>query len=344
MKISTKQRDISIDLVKVIAIIGVVIIHTCLFDAIVFSPDWLSSLLWRSLAGASVPLFLMSSGAIMLDSSKEISLKKLYLKNILRIILAMVVWGTVYKVYHLSLSGNLSVVNAVNGIKEVLFFNQEFHFYYLHMILIVYAFLPITRLLTSNASQRQLQYILLLWFALAVIYPTVLPFYPFNRFEGMTIQWGINLTYASIGFGILGYYLKKYTIGRAKALLLILLGLVLTFSLTLYKSGETGGLYEHFLNGNGVPVCLLASGIFTMAKATHIKSAKLQNLISWLSKSSFCIYLVHMLVMYALHGIGITVVSPYIISIPLIALLNLVLSIIVYFILSKIPFVKRWLI
>ena len=339
------ERDISIDIIKVIAIIGVVIIHTCRFDVPVLSPDWLSSLFWRSVCGAGVPLFLMASGAIMLDEAKELSIKKLYLKNILRIIIAMFVWGIVYKIYHLLKADTFSIVTLIGAVKEVLFFNQEFHFYYLHMILIVYAFLPITRVFINSASQTQLKYALLLWFVLAIVYPALLAFGPFNRLGGITNQWGINLTYASIGFGILGYYLKKYPLARAKALILLICGLLLTFGLTLYKSRDIGMLYENFLNGNSVPIYLLSVGIFGLVKDININSEKLKNTVSWLSKSSFCIYLVHMLIMYLMKEIGMNIdFAPYIISIPLFAFLLLALSITFYFVLSKIPFVKKWLI
>ena len=341
----TNKRNISIDLVKLIAIIGVVIIHSCDFSAPVASASWSFSLLWRTLSGAAVPLFLMSSGAVMLSSQKELPLKKLYFKNILRILIAMVFWGIAYKIYHLLQINALTFQSFINGVKEVLVFNQEFHFYYMHMMLIVYVFLPVTKIIINNASKNQLIYLLLLWFFFAIIYPGLRQFYPFNLFGGITTMWGINLTYASIGYGIMGYYLKKYPLSVFKSVVLIFAGIFSMFALTFYKSSQLGVLYEHYLAGNCICAFMLAGGIFSLALNIRINSPKAKWLISYLSKSSFCIYLVHMLVMYVLKENGInTNFAPNIISIPLFAFLVFGISLVFYFILSKIPFVKKWLV
>lgn len=345
MNFSDSKRNVSIDLIKVFAIIGVVIIHTCTFDTPIASADWNFALFWRSISGASVPLFLMSSGAIMLEQSKDISFKKLYKKNILRIILSMFVWAAIYKIYHLNDAENLSFHTALDSFYEIIFFNHEFHFYYMHMIIIVYMFLPVTRTLVKHSGQKQLLYILFLWFAFAIIYPTIKRFYPFSFFEGMTTMWGINLTYASIGFGILGYYLKKYPLTKLYSLILAFSGFGLVFGLTFFKSFTSGILYEHFLAGNGLPVCIMAAGIFSFLVSVNLESTGICFVLTSLSKSSFCIYLVHMLVMYILKSNGInTSFAPKIISIPSVAVLNIAISYAVYFVLSKIPIVKNWLI
>jgi len=339
------KRDISIDLVKLIAIIGVVIIHSCDFSLPVASIDWNLSLFWRTLSGASVPLFLMASGAVMLDCNKKITLKKLYLKNILRILVSMFFWGVLYKIFHLSQSNGLTLSTAINGVKEVLFFNQEFHFYYMHMILVVYAFLPITRLIVAHADQKTLRYLILLWFLFAIIYPTLKQFYPVNLFGGMTTMWSINLTYASIGYGILGYYLKKYPLSITKSIICFLSGVISMYTLTLFKSVCQGVLYEHFLSGNTFCAAFLAAGIFGFSRCIDISSINLKSFISWISKASFCVYLVHMFVMYFFKDNGFTVsFGSYIISIPVYAFLIIAVCLVIYYILSKIPLVRKWLV
>ncbi len=345
MNTKLTERNISIDFIKLIAIIGVVIIHHCSFVMPVGDKGWTEALILRSLAGASVPLFLMASGAVMLDSNKPLSLKKLYLKNILRIIIAMLFWGMLYKLYHLNEADNLSFGTAVSAFKEVIFFNQEFHFYYMHMIILVYVFLPITRTLASMLDKKQLQYAVLLWFTLAIAYPTLKRFYPFSEIQGMTTMYGINLTYASIGYGLAGYYLKKYNISNTLALILLISGFAMTFGLTFYKSTDSGVLYEHFLAGNGIPVCFMAIGIFSLCLKFSCLSNKMNSSVVYISKSSFLIYLVHMIVKYSLEKYGLIVngISAFI-SILLNSFINIIICIGIYFVLSKIPLVKKWLI
>ncbi len=345
MKNDLTNRNISIDFIKFIAIIGVVIIHHCSFVMPVGTNGWTETLIVRSLAGASVPLFLMASGAVMLDSAKPLGLKKLYFKNILRIIIAMLFWGMVYKFYHLNEAGKLSADTAISAFKEVLFFNHEFHFYYMHMILLVYVFLPITRTLANSLNKGQFSYAIVLWVAFAVAYPTLKRFYPFSEIQGMTTMYGINLTYASIGYGLIGYYLKKYNMPSLLAFVFLIAGLSMTFGLTFYKSIGSGVLYEHFLAGNGIPVCFMAIGIFSLCMRISLKSVKTKSCIVYISKSSFLIYLVHMLVKYTMEKYSLLLGSRFaLLSIPINAVINLLICIAIYSVLSKIPLIRKWLV
>ncbi len=98
MNLKTKNettRDVGIDLLKTIAILGVIMIHMCSggYSNTIPSFDWLSSVFWGSITRASVPIFFMCSGALLLTPYKEVSLKKLYTRNLLHIVVAMFVWA-----------------------------------------------------------------------------------------------------------------------------------------------------------------------------------------------------------------------------------------------------------
>ena len=339
------KRDVGIDLVKVWAIFCVVVIHTCNYELAVGSRDWIVNIALGTFVRGGVPLFLMASGAVMLEPQKTIILKKLYLKNILRIITAMVFWGIAYKIYRLFDAGALSMPNVWQAVKEVLVFNQEFHFYYIHIILIVYIFVPITRIIIKNAGKRELQYLLAVWFVFAVLYPTLKPFWPFSLFGGFTVLWEINMVYAAIGYGILGYYLKKYAIAKGWDVFLAVAGFLFIFLTTVIISLRRGYLYEHFLSGMSLGTAALAVGSFCFLNRIKITGKRVESAVIWLSKASFCIYLVHMLVIYFMKRAGITAeLGPDIISIPLMAVITIAFSCIVYFVISKLPVANKWII
>lgn len=342
-----KKRNLTIDLIKACAILGVLVIHVdsaVLTQNLVGTFSWTSGLFWGVLFRASVPLFLMASGAIMLDYDKTLSLKKLYFHNIARIVVAMLVWGFGYKLYHLWQAGQMNLPMIWYSIKRLLLFDQEFHFYYIHMILIVYVFLPITRIFCEKADKKLLVYAICVWAVLGIIYPTIKTFKPFTLLSGLTGQWAINLTFASIGYGILGYYLKNYTPPRGIAVACFCIGFAVTFGMTFYSSYNDGALNELFLQGTGPGVCLLAVGIFSLASYVNIKGG-LAKLVTYISKASFCIYLSHMFVLYALEGFGITAkIFPAIISVPIISVCVLLICMGIYWILSKIPILSKWII
>lgn len=115
-ELAKRERDYGIDLIKVFAIIGVVMIHTCTTGYSgnsILSFDWISSIFWGSVSRASVPLFFMCSGALLLDPSRELTLRKLYTKNVLRIVVSMLVWASFYKVFHLAVGKALTVANLI---------------------------------------------------------------------------------------------------------------------------------------------------------------------------------------------------------------------------------------
>ena len=345
MKKISVNRDISIDIIKFLAMIGVVMIHSCSFDVPIASPDWCFSLFYRSLTAASVPLFLMASGAVMLNSEKEVPLKKLYFKNMLRLFIAMMVWGVAYKIYHLYDENLMSSQNMIKAVKEVFFFNQEFHFYYIHMMFIVYMFLPVTRSFVNSASKNTVAYFLVLWFLFGCVYPSMMGTPLLNSYSGMVTQYGINMTYASIGYGVLGYYLRKYPLNKLTSLVLILAGISAIFATTYINSVKYGVLYERSFEGVNIYVCTLAIGVFSLFAGADLKKRPARAVVVWGSKASFGIYLVHMLVMHLSKDAGLSVgMASYIISVPLFAFTILAISALVYFILSIIPVLKKWIV
>ncbi len=343
-----EKRNVSIDLIKTIAIIGVIAIHagsSLLSINKIGSFEWTSGLFWASFFRASVPLFLMTSGALMLDTSKNITLKKLWFHNIARIVVAMLFWGLAYKIYHLIDGQQFTISNLWYALKRLLLFDQEFHFYYIHIILIVYAVLPITRLFIEKADKKLLEYALAVWFLLAILFPTVKDFYPFNLLSGLTNQWLINMTWASVGYGILGYYLKKYPLSIRASLICLIAGFAVVFGFTFYMSQKYGMLYELFFQGMSVGVCLYAAGIFSVALFAGEKLVgKLSKIIVYISKASFCIYLSHMFVLYRFAKLSLTPQTLAIITVPLISVLALLICTGIYAVISKIPILKKWII
>lgn len=347
---STKKRDVAVDLIKTIAIIGVIIIHisTGANANPIGSLGWLTGNFFGSITRASVPLFLMCSGTLFLNAEKELPLKKLYFKNILRLIIAMVFWATAYKVYHLLRSGNLSVQNLWSDFKNVLFFNQEFHLYYIHIMLLIYVLLPVVRVITKNADKKTLEYALIVWFILAVVFPTFSGFWPLNMLSGIPIQWRINLAYGSIGYCILGHYLKKYPLRTSVSVISAAVGLAITYGGTVFMSVKDEAYCTIFLQGMSVGVCFLAIGIYGICvKIAPMMGKVMAFFTNYTSKASFCIYLVHMFILYEFGNFKFNISSmeiPEIISIPLVTVCCFILSTFVYFVLSHIPVVKKWLV
>ena len=345
--LTARRRDLSVDLLKAVAIFGVIIIHTCSYSYDIASFNWTSSVFWGSAVRASVPLFFMCSGALLLRPEIELPMKKLFTKNILRIIVAMLIWAMAYKIFHLLAAHSLSLASLLQAFKEVLLFNQEFHFYFLHIILLVYLFLPVTRIITKYAEKSQLEYLLALWFALGILFPSVISYWPFKLLSSIPLQYKLNMTYSAIGYGLLGYYIKRYPLKkRSWYAISLAIGFIITFGGTCVFSLVKGTFDTQFLEGMSVGVCLMAAGIFGLCVSSRdVENEKLRRVIVYLSKASFCVFLTHVFFVYALSALGIAAtILPSIVSTPLIACIILLGSVLIYMVLSRIPIIKDWII
>ena len=60
--------------------------------------EWNAINVYSGLARFAVPIFVMISGALFLDPKKDIPIRKIYSKYILRIVIAFVFWSVVYAV------------------------------------------------------------------------------------------------------------------------------------------------------------------------------------------------------------------------------------------------------
>lgn len=343
------QRNPKIDLVKTAAIWNVVVCHVAaapFSGGTVGTAPWYAALLWASLSHACVPLFFMASGALLLKPEKELTLKKLYTRNFLRIATALFFWAFCYKLVSLKLMDSLTLPDVMDAVKHLLLFHHEEHFYYLHITLLAYAALPVTRLIARYADKRLLEYMLALWFLLGILYPTVRTFWPFTLLSGIPVQWRMNMAYASIGYMLLGYYLSVYhpRPNRGASGLTLLAGFLLAFCGTCGLSCRAGRSDEHFLEGMGVAMFLVALGIWGLCQAVSL-SQKGGLLVCFMSRASFCIYLTHIFVLQAFARWGLRAIDgPVLLTAPLISGLMICYCCVGYAVLSRIPFVRRWLI
>ena len=95
----------------------------------------------------------------------------------------------------------------------------------------------------------------------------------------------------------------------------------------------------------GTAIVSARQGIFGLCLSVKQPRAVLRRIAEYGSKASFCIYLVHVFFIYIFSRLGVSAgLLPPLIGVPLLALAYLACSTAVYFVLSRIPIVNRWLI
>lgn len=154
----TGSRIAAVDYAKTLAIVCVVMIHVSsevLLGRQIGSAAWLEGLFWSSLARGAVPLFLMCSGVLFLDRSGGLSVRRIWKRNIPHILLALLVWAAVYKLVPRFLHEKLTAEVLRTILLELLCGQHEGHLYFLHIMLLVYAALPVTYTFAANADEKR---------------------------------------------------------------------------------------------------------------------------------------------------------------------------------------------
>ncbi len=356
-KTETGGRILYPDMLKFFAIVGVLIIH---ISAVgfggyrVLSANWYICVLWGSAVRWSVPVFFMCSGIFFLDGERSFPLRRMYTKYILRLAAALIFWACLYELRDL-IAGYLH--NGVwefslikRAVRNLATGSTHFHLYFLYIMILIYALVPLMRVFVLSADKRTTQYFLVVWFALADVLPMLRHFYPFRLLKGIPAQYAVNLTYAMLGYFVLGSYLHRYPPQKRTRRILYALGaagFVLTVGATAAVSGVRHAAQVLFLEGTAPNVAFMAAAVFLLTQelAEKVRSQRFKGIISLASKSSFCIYLTHDFFNILLRGqhVDVFMLSPAV-SVPMLGAAVFAMSLCVYFVLRRIPGVNRYLI
>lgn len=341
-----KTRDVGLDVVRSLAILFVLVIHTAGSGLTQSpgSPDWWAAMLWGVPARPTVPLFFMCSGALLLG--RDVTPKRIFTHNMPRILCAMFAWAFLYRFAALVDDG-FTLAGLWDAVKRTLLLQHEFHFYFLHMLILVYAFLPAAAVFLRSASRRETEYLLALWFVTGILIPLLAGFWPFTLVEPLELRYKMGKAYAYLGYAVLGHYLRRYggTIPRKWYALALAGGLAFTFGGTAFFSLRRGELYGAFLEGTSPGPMLMALGLFGLAVTQKGWPAPVVKVTGRLAQASFCIYLCHILFQRAFLRLGIDAgASPCLLTIPLVSLLLLAASCLTWEVLRRVPIVKTYLI
>ncbi|MEG2929604.1 MAG: acyltransferase family protein, partial [Oscillospiraceae bacterium] len=92
----SKERIVYLDLLRIFSIFCMILLHVSAskwYTTSVNSFEWQVLNIYDILVRFCVPVFVMISGAFFLDANREYTIKKLFSKNILRIIVAFIFWS-----------------------------------------------------------------------------------------------------------------------------------------------------------------------------------------------------------------------------------------------------------
>jgi len=336
------------DTLRALATFGVILIHVSspvvkmAYGGKQMDYWWVGNFIDSSIR-FSVSTFLMLSGAALL--SKRYTLIDFYKKRFARVLVPFLFWMVAYWIFNWY---NLDAGNQPHGLKPIyhwainIFVEKgiSMHFWFIYMLLFLYIFTPFLGWWIQKRSNKTIGYVLLGWVVLNFAHMVGLihtDFPPFVNKIYMNIRYG--------GYMILGYYLSKRNTSGLKYIIssavLFIASILFTAIITYYASKRANEFQEIYYSNLSINAMIQCIAIFILIKNTRIKNKVLSWIRDIVSKYSFGIYLVHIMVIgvFYLHDFFWTMCHP-LISIPAVAISTLIVSTLIVYILQKTPVLK----
>ena len=344
-----QKRQYNLDLLRIFACFMVLILHVAGHNWGKVSPDsleWHAFNFYDVLVRSAVPLFLMLSGKLFL-SRDDISLKKLFSKNILKIVFVYLLWSFLYAV------DKIGIRNIIASPDISLLFSvtvaSKYHLWYLPALVSVYLLVPVFISMKPYKDGKILNYAAILTFIFTVVRYSVF-LLPINASLKSLLE-EINFPFdLYAGYFLFGYILDKYKDKLKKVHSIIL---VLTFFITVAAT-SLGSYYLSANAGEGVAVLYNSLFISTFIEAAIIfllflrlsvppVGKTVSTVIKKASLYTFFVYLFHPFIIEHLDlwfEVDSLSFSP-IISVPALSVLLFVLCMTVAMIIDRIPVVRR---
>jgi surface polysaccharide O-acyltransferase-like enzyme len=341
-----KRRETELDILRIGALLMVILVHLCGIQIETLpasDQNWQLLVFLRGLVTWEVPVYVMISGRFFLDPERNCTFRKIG-NSILRLGLAFALWSLVYQIYYV-ITGVYADLNWKGILSEAL--SGPYHFWYLWMLIFMYAITPFLRKITEDKKLMEYFIILYLAFQFLTEYGPELPL------VGTTINQILSKTYFHFtlgfsGYYILGFYLYKYRLSDKAEMLLYAVGTVLLLAAACANTsrsideGFEDVWYTQYLLPN-IIIESMAVYTFAVKRLSKLRiSDKAVRLITTLSDYSFGVFLIHALVIELCARIGLTptLIHP-LIMVPVFTALVYAVCHLAAVLLRKIPFIGK---
>lgn len=352
-EMNVSSRKIYLDILRIFATFAVISIHVIAepwLQLDVTSSEWATVNWYHSSTRWAVPLFIMISGALFLNPDKEINIKNLYTKNILRILCAFAFWSILYAVVNYTSITDF-ITNSLTG---------HYHLWFCYMIIGIYIMLPIIRKL--SAAKDVMKYFLIVVFIFQFLVPDIIrelqqQYYNDwllglgNAANNIFSNAGITPVTCCVAYFIFGYFFSTTELSKKKRIAIYILGVYGIIATSLYT--HIFSVFQKcprniYHAANTTNVLFATIGIFCFAKYELSKirfSHKMQAALETISNYSFGIYLSHALCIEIIMLLGFNALTFHpSISTPIMILLTYLLSLALSAILNNIPFLKKYIV
>lgn len=345
MVIKMKKRYYWVDIIKIIACILVIINHSAgyIFEYAgkTNTTTTVYSIIF-SICKMGVPLFILSTGYLLLKDDKVDSYKKTF-QRIYRIIIPLLGISFLHYIWVVG----INKINIIEFLTKFITQPRQIYLWYLYMLIGLYLIIPFIQKMLKNFEKKDY----LVFTILFLIIPSILPLLKVFFSISFSHYFSQALFPIFIALLVSGNYIAKIDLKRSylfTAVICFILS-ISAFSGYMIYTYQTTQKISYALDSYNLLLILPAITLFYICR--YIFENKSFNkitskIISEISLTTFGTYLFHFLIIYQVYNLGIIQkifsFNVYLGFITLISSIFIGCTILV-FILRRIPIIKKFL-
>lgn len=327
-----KNRVNSISLIRALAILCVVLIHS-LPNQNKIELDLLSMRTLTFIGSVmrwSVPAFVMITGTLLLPRCESYGK---CMKRAGRILIVLLVFGFAMAMLQNVFESGFSLQTVLASLKDVISGNTWDVMWYLYMLVGLYLFMPVISTFVKHSDKKAVQYVLILLFVFTSVIETV------NIYHKHAVGFYLPVNSVYLFYLLAGYYIFTYKPLIDRRLLWVVAAaiaivyFVLAYHFVRFESVENAVGYIS-------PLTVILSLCIFSALADSEKGGKVVDLIA---ENSFGIYLIHCFyihIMDRVFGVYSLPYSKLVLLIP-VYVTAVLASLATSILLRKISFIKK---
>lgn len=249
--------------------------------------------LCEGISHCAVPIFLMLTGAFLIEKMPTISAKQFYINSFKKIGIPTIFFCFVYWIYDFQ-RGKYDLYELWITLKTGC--RGYYAHWYVFMLIGIYALLPIISIIKQNMTAKNYERAVWIYFVWTIMS---------KWFETGEVAWSSGLVFPFLGFVLIGDLLKQKLNTKKSNLRAVcfwaigVLLLAISYNKLYWHVLDKGikGLYNVYWSGYAAPLVVTAAILIFCA----FGSAEIKLNLSWLAALSFDIYLNHKLIITVLE-------------------------------------------
>ncbi len=306
---------VAFDILTIISCIAVVALHVnSAFWRFSYDRYWITSNLIETLCYFAVPVFVMLSGATLINYRERYSTREFFKRRVAKTFVPFIVWSGIAIVYNI-LKDGMQIFGGTFSLKklfEIVFLTRANGTYWFFIVLFaLYLSVPLLSAVEKSKRKRVFTYTALVAIFGYSILPLALGLLKIQM--NNSIQLPVAAGY--VMFLLVGYLIAHYHISKTTRIVIYAFG-ALGFALHFfgthflsYRAGAIDGTFKDYLN---IPSVMFSIAVFVFVYYNkHLpKSPRTIRFVKMLSGTAFGVYLVHQFVIeIVLHISGFEITT-----------------------------------